>query len=279
VLLLSGLQSPESVASLVAGWNPAVVRRGSDNGSGSSETRTEAGMVADAVRWHGPIRLTPMLRADAGLASAGESHSGGIAYVAEVRRHRAKIADSRQIALVRQRYPHGLPAGAEADAWRLVRGLAKRLRGSARLPGSPLYTPHLEPTPLPGDDDFHVYSHEMLPWIVLREILRPLAPELSREALPNGGGYVLRQRDVLEVSVRPADARSDLPYAIRDRADEAWPHSVYDFRRVAGSTHNTAAVTNAASLIAEITGGVLLDADGFAVPLRSPGIAPRQSAR
>jgi hypothetical protein len=303
VLLLSSLQPPESVAALVAAWNPTAV-------PGRPE-------VADGVRWHGPIRLSPMLRAEAGLTfvsgsrrdggsnnsgggggtGGGESSGNGVAYVAEARRRRVKIADSRQVAVLRERYPNGIPVGPEADAWRLVRGLARRLRGTARLPGSPLYTPiyapnssRTDPYTESGDDELRVFSHEMMPWIVLREILRPLAPDLSREALPDKAGYVLRQRGLLEVRVRPADAKTDLPYAIRDRADDAWPHSVYEFRTVVepvgfsgavsltNSTESpapttptapTTPATTAAALIAEITGGVLLDADGFATALRA----------
>lgn len=262
VLLLPGLQSPESVAALIAEWNP-----GSD---------FAAGRVADGVRWHGPFRLTPMLRADAGLTAStlkptagwydssaarmpAARASGGVAYVAEVRRNRVKLTDSRRVEVLRGRYPHGIPVGAEANAWHLVSGLAKRLRGAARLPGSPLYVPNADrcAESLPRDDDLRVFSHEMLPWIVLREVLRPLAPDLSREVLPDGAGYVLRQRDILEVRVGPADQATEIPYAIRDRADEAWPHSVYEFRG--------ADVIGSATLIAEITGGVLLDADGFLV--------------
>jgi hypothetical protein len=265
VLLLPGLQSPDSVAILIAAWNPQA----DPAGDGSP--------VADAVRWHGPIRLTPMLVADAGLARSGDAASCGLAYVAEVKRERTKVVDSRRADVVRRRYPRGVPVGAEAEAWQLVRGLAKRLRGVAQLPGCPSYAPHHDPEPLPGDHDQRVFSHEMLPWIVLREILRPLAPELSREALPGGVGYILRQRGLLEVRVRPADRSTAVPYAIRDRVDDAWPHSVYEFcdlteqppAQVPSRPAPPRAVANAAALIAEVTGGVLLDTDGFTVPIRA----------
>ena len=269
VLLLSALQAPDVVAALVAEWSP----------------RWDA---ADDVRWHGPFRLTPMLRADAGLPTAGPAASLGLAYVAEARRERAKIGDSRHAERLRRRYPHGLPAGAEAEAWHLVRGLAKRLRGVARLPGGPVHAPHVDP-PLPGDTDHAVYSHEMLPWIVLREILRPQAPGLAREVVPDGGGYILRHRDLVEVRVRPHPPGARLPRALRERADAAWPRTVYEFCDLsapapapsaapsaapaalaaapsatpAGGTAGAAVVRSAAALIAEVTGGVLVDADGF----------------
>jgi hypothetical protein len=260
--------------------------------------------VGDGIRWHGPIRLTPMLRADAGLPGTSRGvgsgrPAGGFAYVAEVARSRTKVPDGRYAAELRRRYPQGVPAGAEAEAWRLVRGLAKRLRGVAHLPGGPAYVPHADETPLVSERDCRVYSHEVLPWIVLREILRPLAPDLSREPLPGDGGYILRQRGLLEVRVRPAgaDRTGDpprLPYAIRDRADDGWPHSVYEFcdmsrsdlvppgpvkplqqvLRPGGRSRVPAhaapdPVRTAASLIAEVTGGVLLDTDGFPVPIRA----------
>lgn len=335
VLTVSALQAPETVAALVATWNPeaadalhlsaalrAQLPRARERERQRERTRTEnteataaesadhetppVHPVGDGIRWHGPIRLTPMLRADAGLPGASSTsrdiqpnRAGGFAYVAEVERSRAKVPDGRYAAELRNRYPQGMPTGAEAEAWSLVRGLAKRLRGVAHLPGSPAYVPHADLEPLVSEHDFRVYSHEMLPWVVLREILRPLAPELSREPVP-GGGYILRQRGLLEVRVGPAGAATAeedgvpaVPYAIRDRADEAWPHSVYEFCDMSRSDVVAAipaphhpvlrpvravkvaapgapdALRNAAALIAEVTGGVLLDTDGFPVPIRA----------
>ncbi|NUP50673.1 MAG: hypothetical protein HOW97_25675 [Catenulispora sp.] len=283
-MLLSALQAPEIVAGLVAEWNP---RWGLDR-AGAGAVDAGGAAAEDEIRWRGPIRLTPMLRADAGLPTTGPAASLGLAYVAEVRRERVKIGDSRQADRLRRRYPRGLPVGAEADAWHLVRGLAKRLRGVARLPGGPVHAPHEDP-PLPGDADHAVYSHEMLPWIVLREILRPQAPALAREVVPDGGGYILRHRDLIEVRVRSVDSGAGagagvgvgvagadatfghLPYALRDRADAAWPRSVYEFCDLATPPSDTPAtgpvavgpVRSAAALIAEVTGGILVDADGF----------------
>ncbi|WP_344664822.1 hypothetical protein [Catenulispora yoronensis] len=289
MLLLSALQAPDTVAGLVSEWNP---RWNPDL----------AAATDNAIRWHGPFRLTPMLRAEAGLPATGPAASLGLAYVAEVRRERAKIGDSRHADRLRRCYPHGLPAGAEAEAWHLVRGLAKRLRGVARLPGGPVHAPHQHP-PLPGDTDHAVYSHDMLPWIVLREILCPLAPGLARE-VPDRGGYILRHRDLFEVRVGAIGSGADaagsntarsntarslapdsgaegatarLPHALRDRADDAWPHSVYTFCDLSvplvggapGSTPAAVAVRSAAALIAEVTGGVLVDADGFPAEIRT----------
>ena len=275
VLLLPGLQSPQSVAKLVADWNPLA------------DVAGDGGRVADGVRWHGPVRLTPMLRADADLSGSPEAAACGLAYVAEVKRERTRVVDSRHADVLRHRYPRGVPTGAEAEAWHLILGLAKRLRGVAQLPGCPPYAPFRDPRPLPGDTDRRVFSHEMLPWIVLREILRPLAPDLAREALPDGVGYVLRQRGLLEISVRPADRNTPVPYVLRDRVDDAWPHSVYEFCDASDVSvglppprlpahaplHRPVpaprALDTAATLIAEVTGGVLVDTDGFAVPIRT----------
>ena len=243
---------------------------GTRAGGGAPGPPPATTVVGDGIRWHGPIRLTPMLRADAGLPSNGSAASLGLAYVAEVRRERTKIADSRHADRLRLRYPYGLPAGAEAQAWHLVRGLAKRLRGVARLPGGPVHAPH-EDLALPGDNDHSVFSHEMLPWSVLREILRSHAPGLAREVVPDAGGYILRQRDLVEIRVRPANEPARLPHALRGRADSAWPRSVYEFCDLStplpgaapGSTPAAFAIRSAAALIAEVTGGVHLDADGF----------------
>ncbi|MEY9862353.1 hypothetical protein ABH935_007998 [Catenulispora sp. GAS73] len=309
VLLLSALQAPATVAGLVATWNPGWRPAGpSDVAQAQPAERTAtpplnptaadavprptpAGdadrasahaapaaptLLTEAIRWHGPLRLTPMLRADAGLPATGPAASLGLAYVAETRRTRTKILDSRHADLLRVRYPQGLPTGPEADAWHLVRGLAKRLRGVARLPGGPIHAPHEDP-PLPGDADHAVFSHEMLPWIVLREILRPIAPDLTREVVPDHGGYILRHRGLLEVRVRPAGADAPgtrLPPALAGRADHAWPRSIYEFcdvsahlaRPVDPRPHGTGGPPSAraaAALIAEVTGGVHLDADGF----------------
>lgn len=279
VLLLSALQGPATVAALVATWNPGWQP---DLDSEPLDTAAAFTPLTEDIRWHGPLRLTPMVRADADLPTTGPAASLGLAYVAEVRRARTKIVDSRHADLFRLRYPQGLPTGPEAEAWHLVRGLAKRLRGVARLPGGPVHAPHQDP-PLPGDTDHAVFSHEMLPWAVLREILRPLAPDLTREVVPDGGGYILRHRGLLEVRVRPVGSggtATRLPHALRDRADDAWPRSVYEFCDAAAyapppapqrphGAPSAPPAGAAAALIAEVTGGVHLDADGFPVETRT----------
>ncbi|MEY9890754.1 hypothetical protein ABIA35_000735 [Catenulispora sp. MAP12-49] len=279
VLLLSALQAPGTVAGLISAWNPGWQPAGTAADVAESdtapdvETPTPSAHLAEGIRWHGPLRVTRMLRADAGLPATGTAASLHLVYVAEARRARTKIVDSRHADLLRLRYPQGLPAGAEAEAWHLVRGLAKRLRGVARLPGGPVHAPYEDP-PLPGDADHAVFGHEMLPWIVLREILRPIAPDLTREVVPDGGGYILRHRDLLEVRVSPAGPGTRLPHALRDRADEAWPRSIYELCDTSGrlprptsprppSAPAAHPARAAAALIAEVTGGVHLDADGF----------------
>ena len=282
VLLLSALQASGTVAGLVAMWNgaaeaPDVVPPPTRAGDAGQAGQTPAAHLTEAIRWHGPLRLTPMLRADADLPTVGPASTLGLAYVAETRRARTRITDSRHADLLRLRYPHGLPTGPEADAWHLVRGLAKRLRGVACLPGGPIHAPHEDP-PLPDGADHAVFSHEMLPWIVLREMLRPIAPELTREVVADGG-YILRHRDLLEVRVRPAGpgTRTRIPPALLGRAGDAWQRSVYEFcdvsayapsppgpRAHGGARPATARPARAAAaLIAEVTGGIHLDADGF----------------
>jgi hypothetical protein len=183
-----------------------------------------------------------------------------IGYVAEVARQRQPVPDSREAPRLRAEYPHGMPVGAELVAWRLVRGLARILHGAARLPGSPPMVEH-------PAVDLVVYGHEALPWLVLREVVGLVVPDVVRSAARGPADYVLDQDGVLTVHVGPAGAPDQLPYAVRRLADDGWPHTVYRF---AGTS--TERVARCARLVAEVVGGVLLDADGFPASDSEQGI-------
>lgn len=251
VLLLSRLQSPDYVADVVRRWDPAM--RQEDDG---------VAVVGDEIRWHGPIQLSHVLRADAGLPGGWP-----VGYIAQTDRRRVKVPESRDAESLRRRFPAGLPTGSEAFAWRLVAGMARRLHGAARLPGAPLYTP--EPVSL----RLHVYGHEALPWTVLREVLSLAVPDLVRNGVFAGDDYILERQGVLAVRARPIPTGEALPYAIRQRAGDDWPHTCYELSPlVRPETDGEGAVERslervkeAAQLLCEVTGGVLLDADGLPV--------------
>ncbi|HEU5353297.1 MAG TPA: hypothetical protein VFU65_02495 [Actinocrinis sp.] len=248
VLLLAGPRTAASIEALVRTWNP-------------TPTRDEHGVlhVADGVRWHGPFHLDPTLAAQTDLPGGWST-----GYVAEAPRRRVRIPDGRNAEALRRRYPRDIPTGPEALAWSLVTGLARLLGGAARLPGSPTYVAELSETV------FCVYGHEALPWQVLRSVLGLAIPDLGRNGALAANDYCLDRPGVLEIRVQPFGADEFLPYALRSRAGDGWPHTVYRFSCTKQATAAETAslierVRNAAVLLAEVIGGVLLDEDGFPV--------------
>jgi hypothetical protein len=248
VLLLAGPRTAASIEALVRTWNP-------------TPTRDEHGVlhVADGVRWHGPFHLEPTLAVQTALPGGWST-----AYVAEAPRRRVRIPDGRNAEALRKRYPRDIPIGPEALAWSLVTGLARLLGGAARLPGSPPYVAE------PHEIVFCVYGHEALPWQVLRSVLGLAIPDLGRNGALAANDYCLDRPGVLEIRVQPFGADEFLPYALRSRSDDGWPHTVYRFSCVKQATAAETAslitrVRNAAVLLAEVIGGVLLDEDGFPV--------------
>ncbi|HZP50866.1 hypothetical protein [Actinocrinis sp.] len=248
VLLLAGPRTAASIEALVRTWNP-------------TPTRDEHDVlhVADGVRWHGPFRLDPTLAAQAELPGGWST-----GYVAEAPRRRVRIPDGRNAEALRRRYPRDIPTGPEALAWSLVTGLARLLGGAARLPGCPPYVAE------PHETVYCVYGHEALPWQVLRSVLGLAIPDLGRNGALAANDYSLDRPGALEIRVQPFGADEFLPYALRSRADDGWPHTVYRFSCVKQATAVETAslierVRNAAVLLAEVIGGVLLDEDGFPV--------------
>jgi hypothetical protein len=119
-LLLSEAVPEERLAELVRLWNPAAAR-----------TREQVGDAAWAVgantSWLGPVALD-----DAAAAGIGVDAQWQVAYPVAVPRSRMPLGSP-------ETYPYGFPLGDEGMAWSLVRGLAARLGGAARLPGTPLW--------------------------------------------------------------------------------------------------------------------------------------------
>jgi len=248
VLLLAGPRTAAPIEALVRTWNP-------------TPTRDEEGVlnVADGVRWHGPFHLEPSLTAEAQLPGGWST-----AYVAEAPRQRARIPDGRNADALRRRYPRDIPTGPEALAWSLVTGLARLLGGAARLPGCVPYVA------APEETVYCVYGHEALPWHVLRSVLGLAIPDLARNGVLAANDYCLDRAGLLEVRVQPFGDDEFLPYALRSRADDSWPRTVYRFScvRQAARAETTALVERmrqAAVMLAEVVGGVLLDADGFPI--------------
>jgi hypothetical protein len=149
-------------------------------------------------------------------------------------------------------------------AWSLVTGLARLLGGAARLPGCAPYVAE------PEEAVYCVYGHEALPWNVLRSVLGLAIPDLARNGVLAANDYCLDRAGQLEVRVQPFGDDEFLPYALRERADDGWPHTVYRFSCVrqavrAETIGLVERMRKAAVMLAEVVGGVLLDADGFPV--------------
>ncbi|MGH3416154.1 MAG: hypothetical protein ACRDTP_08010 [Mycobacteriales bacterium] len=248
VLLLAGPRTTAPIEALVRTWNP-------------TPTRDEQGVlhVGDGVRWHGPFHLGPMLAAATDLPSGWST-----AYVAEAPRRRVRVPDGRHAEALRRRYPRDVPTGPEALAWSLVTGLARLLGGAARLPGCAPYVAE------PEETVYCVYGHEALPWHVLRTVLGLAIPDLARNGALAPNDYCLDRAGLLDIRVQPFGDDEFLPYALRSRADDGWPHTVYRFSCLRQATHaETVAaverVRKTAVMLADVVGGVLLDADGFPV--------------
>ena len=249
VLLLAGPRPTGALDSLLRTWNPAVHA----DGGGALQ-------VADGVTWHGPFHLDPLFAAESDLPGGWST-----AYAARAPRQRVRIPEGRNAPSLRLRYPKDLPAGAEALAWSLVAGLARRLRGAARLPGCP------PQTAAPEEAVLCVYGHEALPWPVLRSVLELAIPDLARNGALAANDYCLERAGQLEIKVQPFRDGEFLPYALHARAGDGWPHTVYRFTCVQQSSHAETVklvgrCLQAALLLSDVIGGVLLDADGFPAP-------------
>jgi hypothetical protein len=139
------------------------------------------------------------------------------------------------------------------------------LHGAARLPGGPAHT-------VTADDTvFCVYGNEALPWPVLRSVLELTIPGLSSNGALATNEYCLERPGQLEIEVQPVLEGQFLPYALRDRAEDGWPHTLYRFTCTRQSSHAdmvklAGRCLEAALLLSDVIGGALLDGDGFPVP-------------
>jgi hypothetical protein len=248
VLLVAGPRTPGPIEALVRTWNPEAVR-GEDG----------VLRVADGVSWHGPFRLDP------GLAAETELPGGwSAAYVAEAARQRVRIPDGRKGDALRRRYPKDMPTGIEAVAWSLVSGLARRLDGAARLPGC---APRVA---APEETVYCVHGKEALSWQVLRSVVGLAIPDLGRNGILAPDDYCLDRPGLLEIKAEPFGEDEFLPFAVRQRAGENRPRTVYRFSALpqandAETLKILARLSHAAALLAEVVGGVVVDGEGFPV--------------
>ncbi|HEX4787424.1 MAG TPA: hypothetical protein VH372_03105 [Actinospica sp.] len=284
VLLLADRPDDAAIDRLLREWNPSAVLP----------------EVAEGVRWAGPFQLDAAGRAEA----AGLPPSSGwtTAYAARAPRSRTRVPDGLDANLLRLRYPHGVPTGAEAVAWSLIMGLARRLDGVGRLPAaSPRRGSHgnrgsrgsrgsrtlAVQRALAQENVYCVYGNEPLPWSALRSELCLSLPGLDRsgalgnESTADEHCYCLDSPGAFEVRVQPfrPDPNGFVPYALRPGTTSDWPGTLYRFRCLPQQTEQAAQridaqLRAAACLLADIVGGTLLDGDGF--PLLGTASAMRR---
>lgn len=255
VLLLPGPPADAVVNRLLGEWNP---------GRGAADAGADAAEVAQGVRWAGPFRLDASVCAEAGLPAGWST-----AYAAPAARSRVRVPDGVDAALMRLRFPEGVPTGAEAVAWSLIMGLARRLDGAGRLPAaSPRRAHPPAQRALAQDDSYCVYGHEVLPWASLRSVLCLSLPELDRNGSLADDDYCLDRPGAFEVRVQPFRAGEFVPYALRPHVAQDWPGAVYRFRCLPQQSEQSAQrvgaqLRSAACQLAEVVNGIVLDGDGF----------------
>ena len=293
VLLLAGLPSDVMINRLLRAWNPRAEwagttgttrMPGTPGSAGRAGAARPAGLreIAEGVRWYGPYRLDAVGAAEAGLPIGWST-----AYAAQAERGRMRVPDGGGAEELRRRYPDGMPIGAEAVAWSLVTGLARRLDGAARLPVGPrsrrdriAFARDRRSARAPKDfvalrprrqqNTYCVYGNEALPWSLLCSVLRLNLPELDRNGALAVNDYCVDRPGHFEVRVEPVPEGAFLPYALRPYAAPDWPCTVYRFRclpqaRRADLERIDTHLRNAARHLAEVVGGMVLDGEGFPV--------------
>jgi hypothetical protein len=256
VLLLAGPPADVMVNRLLGMWNP----------------NAEMPAIAEGVRWAGPFRLDAVGAAEAGLPLGWST-----AYAAQAVRSRLQVPDGLAAAEMRERFPYGMPVGAEAVAWSLVTGLARRLDGATRLPvdargrrdRARAARSVVAQRPQLRHNTYCVYGNKALPWPVLRSLLALGLPDLDLNGALAEDDYCLDRTGAFEVRVEPFRDGDFLPYALRPGA-QGWPCTVYRFRCLSQATKTDVKridvqLRAAAYELADVVGGVLLDGDGFPV--------------
>ena len=284
VLLLAGPPADVMVNRLLRAWNPRADLAGParvPGYAGSGGPMVERN-IAEGVRWSGPYRLDAVGAAEAGLPTGWST-----AYAARAVRGRMRVPDGSGAEELRRRYPDGMPIGAEAVAWSLITGLARRLDGAVRLPIGPRSRRDriafsrdrrssraakdlVALRPRRQQNTYCVYGNEALPWSLLCSVLRLSLPQLDRNGALAVNDYCVDRPGHFEVRVEPVREGEFLPYALRPYAAPDWPRTVYRFRSLPQATAADVEridthLRGAAYHLAEVVGGMLLDGEGFPV--------------
>ncbi len=299
LLLLPSGTSPDVVDALVAQWAPLRRRKG------------EAWKLAEGLRWIGPIEVTMADVTEFELP-------GGfpIAYVAQAKRSRGdgitdRLMDKaisrsydklektvvddavarglttrdefeRETAEEEARraveYPQGEPEDAERDGWKLVCGLARRLRGTCRLVDGRFFLPSL----YQPDGEATLYARTLLDADEVATLLAPVLGDLAPgdPGLPALKVFGFRVKDESEWQL----ARGEGPDEVSITAN-VWerdlelrspfePLAVFDTTGgrtveydLMGPDGSQADILLACALLAAKTEAVVLDDEGFVVNL------------
>ncbi len=257
VLLPAGAV-PEAVAALVRAWSPTA----DTSGTGQE--------VAEGIKWYGPIALDdeqidmvlPAGFAAAYVARADSDRILRSGFSRRLLRWAQRFSDSR-LGLdpsvteeadrnLERDFPGGLPTGAEAHAWNLVRGIARALGGTALLPGNPSYAPAADENPGAVVWAAHALTpEEALP--LLQDLLPGLNERADQESVSEAGFWLLSNESVSVVADWiEGDSR---PPAVRQLGERL---VAYD-----ATATDDALEAAVAARLAGATGGVVLDEFGF----------------
>jgi hypothetical protein len=242
---------------LVAAWNPQAEFA---ERSGATATAFARCPIGGDITFTGPIALGPH---DAEALDVDPQWKA--AYVAEV--PRARIPAS--VTELAERFPAGIPVDDEGSAWALVQGLAARLGGAARLPGSPLVLPRGDLTLI------NVYGPQGLDPDALTAVLPESLSSLvlvDLEDFRDGEWLAYRLEDAagalfVDAERVTAEFSEDLPFAVRARGWRPGQLFEYDLGVAGEGTARDRLRYQFARALVTASEGVLLDEFGFELPL------------
>lgn len=247
----------ERLRELVVRWNPAVRFDGAAGAVDAAFTRCPIG---GDIHLSGPLPLSAEAAERLGIDGQWKS-----AYVAEAPRGRIGASVPELAAL----YPCGMPVDDEGSAWALVQGLAARLGGAARLPGSPVTCPRGDNTLLTvygpkglDPDELTAALPEPLSSLVLVDLEDFRDGEWLAYRLEDAAGALF-----VDAERMTAEFSEDLPFAVRARGWEIGGLFEYDLGVAGEGTARDRLRYQFARALVAASGGVLLDEFGFELPL------------